>query len=223
MSSPAAVKEIRTAYQRWELDSFDAPKEVPLGGVPKVSIPLDGKVPLGGAAAAMLPTAGQLERLHQQAHEEGYAAGHREGSARAAAEAERLHQVVTALTEESRRFDQRLADELLGLALAISRQVLRQALNVHPELILASVNEVLGQLPLSNQRAHLVLHPEDAALVRASLGERLRQSGWEIIENAQLSRGGCRLEASECDIDATLEQRWQRVISAVGSEHAWIE
>ncbi len=221
MSSPAAVKEIRTAYQRWELDSFDAPKEVPLGGAPKEA-PLGG-AQKQGAAAAILPTAGQLERLHQQAHEEGYAAGHREGSATAAAEAERLHQVVTALTEESRRFDQRLADELLGLALAISRQVLRQALNVHPELILASVNEVLGQLPLSNQRAHLVLHPEDAALVRASLGERLRQSGWEIIENAQLSRGGCRLEASECDIDATLEQRWQRVVSAVGNEHAWIE
>ena len=221
MSSPAAVKEIRTAYQRWELDSFDAPKEVPLGGAPKEA-PLGG-AQKQGAAAAILPTAGQLERLHQQAHEEGYAAGHREGSARAAAEAERLHQVVTALTEESRRFDQRLADELLGLALAISRQVLRQALNVHPELILASVNEVLGQLPLSNQRAHLVLHPEDAALVRASLGERLRQSGWEIVENAQLSRGGCRLEASECDIDATLEQRWQRVVSAVGNEHAWIE
>ena len=38
MSSPGIPKEQRTAYQRWELDSFDAPK---------VSIPLDGKVPLG--------------------------------------------------------------------------------------------------------------------------------------------------------------------------------
>ena len=47
MSSPAMPKEQRTAYQRWELDSFDAPKEAPLGGAPKVSIPPEGKVPLG--------------------------------------------------------------------------------------------------------------------------------------------------------------------------------
>ena len=31
MSSAAIPKEQLTAYQRWELDSFDAPKEVPLG------------------------------------------------------------------------------------------------------------------------------------------------------------------------------------------------
>jgi len=40
------------------------------------------------------------------------------------------------------------------------------------------VNDVLGQLPASHQRARLVLHPEDAALVRANLGEQLKQSNW---------------------------------------------
>ena len=203
MSNALASKQHLTAYQRWELNSFDEPKRV--------------------TGAATLPTADQLERLHQQAHEEGYAAGYREGSDRVAAEASRLQQIVAALTEESLRFDQHLADELLGLAVAISRQVLRHALKLRPELILAITEEVLGQLPLSHQRAHLILHPEDAKLVRANLGERIRQSGWEIIENAQTSRGGCRVETAECEIDATLERRWERVASAIGHEHAWIE
>ncbi len=203
MSSPTAAKEALTAYQRWELDSFDAPAPA--------------------RSAAILPTAEQLERLHQQAHDEGYAAGMREGSARVAAEAARLGELVAALSEESRRIDQRLAEELLGLALAIGRQVLRQALKLHPELILGVINEVLGQLPLSQQRARLVLNPEDAALVREKLGERLKQSGWEIMENAQISRGGCRLESTECEIDATLEQRWQRALSSVGDGHDWVE
>lgn len=203
MSSALTPKEQLTAYQRWELDSFDAPEK--------------------GHTAAILPTASQLERLHQQAHEEGYAAGHSEGSERAAAEAARLQQIVTALTEESQRFDQRVADDLLSLALAVSKQVLRQALKLRPELILAVVNEVLAQLPLSHQRARLILHPEDATLVRLSLGERLKQSGLEIIQNAEIGRGGCRLEATECEIDATIERRWQRVVDAIGSDHAWIE
>jgi flagellar assembly protein FliH len=203
MSSPAIPKALLTASQRWELDSFDAPKKDHM--------------------AAILPTAAQLERLHQQAHEEGYAAGHREGSERAVAEGLRLQQIVAALTGESQQFDQRVADDLLGLALALSKQVLRQTLKLHPEVILAVVNEVLGQMPLSHQRARLILHPEDATLVRAALGERLKQSGWEIIQNAEISRGGCRLEAAECAIDATLERRWQRVVAAVGNGHAWIE
>ena len=203
MSSTAVPKEQRSAYQRWELDTFDAPQK--------------------NQNAAILPTAAQLERLHQQAHEEGYAVGHREGSERAAAEARRLHEIVDMLSRESQRLDQNVADDLLGLGLAISKQVLRHELKLRPELILATVNEVLAQLPLTHQRARLILHPEDALLVRQSLGERLRQSGWEIIENAEISPGGCRLESTECEIDATLESRWQRVVDAIGTGHAWIE
>lgn len=203
MSSMATPKEQLTAYQRWELDSFDVP------GI--------------GGRAAILPTAAQLERLHQQAREEGYAAGYGEGSARAAADAQRLQQLVAALSEAARKHDQGVADEILGLALTISKQVLRQALKVRPELILATVNEVLGQLPLAQQRARLILHPEDVVLVRLALGERLKQSGWEIVEDAGISRGGCRLESAEYGIDATLERRWQRVIDAIGIEHAWAD
>ena len=196
-------KERLSAYQRWELDSFDAPKK--------------------GAGTVTLPTASQLERLHQQAHEEGFAAGRREGSARVAAEAQRLQQVVAALTEEARLHDQRIANDLLELALTISKQVLREALRLRPESILAAINEVIGQMPLSHQRARLILNPEDATLVRAALGERLAQSGWEIVERAQISRGGCRLESAECEVDASLERRWQRVVEAIGSEHVWAE
>ena len=203
MSSIVSPKERRTAYQRWELDSFDAPKS--------------------GAKAVMLPTAAQLERLQQQAHEEGYAAGRHEGGAQVAAEAERLQQLAAALSEESRKFDQRVADDLLGLALAIAKQVLRQALKLRPELILATVNEVLGQLPLAQQRARLLLHPEDVVLVRLALGERLKQSGWELVQSAEIARGGCRLMSAVCEVDATLERRWQRVIEAIGGEHAWID
>jgi len=203
MSSPAIPREQLTAYQRWELDSFDAPKN--------------------GAKAAILPTAAQLERVQQQARQEGYATGYREGSAKVAAEAARLQQIVTALTEESLHFDQRLADDLLALALAISKQVMLQALKLRPELILAVINEVLGKVPRTHQRTHLVLHPEDAALVRTHLGEHLARSGCEILEDTGLQRGGCRLHTPDCDIDATLERRWQRVIAAIGSDHAWIE
>lgn len=203
ISSPSTPKEKLTAYERWELASFDAP--------------------LQGSPVEILPSADQLKRLNQQAHEEGYAAGHREGSDKAAADAQRLQQIVTALTEESQVFEQHVADELLGLALAISKQILKQALKVRPELILSIIDEVLSQVSHAHQRMHLVMHPEDAVLVRARLGEQLIRSGCEILEDANMQRGGCRLHTPDCDIDATLERRWQRVVAAIGKDHDWIE
>lgn len=210
MSSTVVPLSRRTAYQRWELDSFDA-------GAP---------APRGAAESAQdreLAASEQAQALRRQAQAEGFAAGRQEGRDQAADELKRLQEIVLALTEEARRFDQSMAEELLALALAVCKQIMREAIKVRPETILAVVNEVLGPSSLSGQRAHLMLHPLDAALVRESLGERLEQSGCQIVESAQISRGGCRLEAMEREIDATMERRWQRVASAIGSEHAWIE
>ena len=198
-------REQRTAYQRWELDSFDIQE------------------PQNSAEAIVLPTAEQIEQMHQQAHEEGYAAGYREGTQKAAADMARLQQIVAALTQESQQCDQRLADELLALALQIGKQVMRQALQVRPDMILTVINEVISQAPQTQRRAQLILHPEDAALVRTRMGEHLTRSGWEIIEDGGIARGGCRLKSSECDIDATLENRWLRVTAVIGNENAWID
>jgi flagellar assembly protein FliH len=204
-SNPDAVipKEKRSAYQRWELDSFDGP--------PRVN------------GSAQLPNVEQLEQIQRQAQQEGYAAGFREGGALAAQHAARLQELVGAFIRESAQFNQRLADDLLGLSLAVSKQILRESLKVHPELILAIVNEVLGQLPHAHKHARLTLHPDDAALVRTRMGEPINHSGWHVLEDPKMARGGCRLDTPDCEIDATLESRWRRVTSALGDDHGWIE
>lgn len=205
MSSSDTVipKEKRSAYQRWELDSFDAPVRV--------------------NHSVQLPSVEQLERVQQQAQQEGFAAGFREGGALATQHATRLQGLLKAFAQEAQQVNQRLADELLGLSLAISKQIIRQSLKVHPELILALVNEVLGQLPHAHKHARLVLHPDDAALVRAQLGNAISHSGWHILEDAKMARGGCRLDTPDCEIDASLEGRWRRVVSALGEDHGWVD
>ena len=202
-SDIATPKEKRSAYQRWELDSFDSPRQT------------NGSV--------QLPSVEQVERIQQQAQQEGFAAGFREGGALAAKQAARMQELLSAFAQESQQFNERLAQDLLGLALAISKQIMRESLKVHPELILALVNEVLGQLPHAHKHARLSLHPEDAALVRNSLGDAINHSGWHILEDAKLARGGCRLDTPDCDIDASLEIRWQRVVSALGEDHGWVD
>ncbi|MBI5660335.1 MAG: flagellar assembly protein FliH [Nitrosomonadales bacterium] len=204
MSDLATPKERLTAYQRWELPAFDA------AGA------------RNGSAAAPMPTAAELEQARRQAHEAGYREGYAEGGQRAAKEAQRMSQMLDALNLELQRIDQQVVQGLLDLSLEISRQVLQQALKVKPELLLDVVRRAVSELPLFNQHAHLVLHPDDAELVRARMGEQLGHTGWKIIEDDQMERGGCRLETAHSQIDATLATRWQRVAASVGQDSTWL-
>ena len=211
MSDAIIQKELLTPYQRWELPAFDMVK-VAKDAVPTVTV-------------------AQLEQIQLQAHEEGYKAGYTkgyaesyaEGAQKARDEAQRMAEMMGALEKELQQVDEQVAQDLLGLALEIAKQMLQQALKVKPDLLLDVVRGAISDLPHFNQHAHLVLHPADAELVRTSMGEQLSHTGWKIFEDAQMERGGCRVETAHSQIDATLKTRWKRVTSSIGQDSRWLE
>lgn len=207
MTDAVIPKESLTAWQRWELGGLDQPKAAAKPGQK--------------AGGTQLPTAADIERIHQDAHKQGYAAGYEEGTARARMEALRLHTLVEQLSTALGEFDQNIAEELLGLSLEIARQVVRQAIAVRPAVVLEVVREALLQLP--HQHAGIYLHPEDASLVRSYLGDQLTHIGHRIFEEAGIARGGVRVEAGGSHIDASVETRWKRVVEGMGAGNDWIE
>jgi flagellar assembly protein FliH len=205
MSDVVTPKEQLTAYQRWELPAFDFAKAE------------------GGRSATAAPSATEIEQARARAREEGREAGYAEGRQQAAKEAQRLAQMVSALNQELQQVDQKIAQDLLELSLEIARQMLQQALRVKPELLLEVVQQAVAELPHFNQHVHLILHPGDAELVRAHMGEQLGGMGWKIIESDQIARGGCRVETAHSQIDGSLAVRWQRVAASIGKSSAWLE
>ncbi|MDO8988291.1 MAG: flagellar assembly protein FliH [Sideroxyarcus sp.] len=199
-TAPELAPEKLTAWQRWEAPNFAADTVFRAGGV-------------------ALPTAAQLEGIQRQARDEGFRAGHAEGVQRALQENQRLAELISAFEQQ---MDEQVARELLDLSLDIARQMLHQALKVNPELLLGVVREAIGTLPHVNQGAHLVLNPDDAALVRERMGEQLSHSGWKIFEDARVERGGARIETANSQIDASLETRWKRVVAALGQDTTWL-
>jgi flagellar assembly protein FliH len=189
-----------TAWQRWEAPNFDGNTVFRAGGV-------------------ALPTASQIEDIQRQARDEGYQAGHAEGLQKALQDNRRFAELIGVFEQQ---MDEQVARELLDLSLDIARQVLHQALRVNPELLLGVVREAIGTLPHVNQSAHLVLHPDDAILVRERMGEQLAHSGWKIFEDARVERGGARIETANSQIDASLETRWKRVVAALGQDTTWL-
>lgn len=209
-------KERQSAYQRWELDTLN-----------------EGA---GAAVAAVtLPTAEAIEQIQQQARQEGYQEGYqeglmqgreqgyREGGEEAQLEAQRLNGLLTQVNEAVQQLDQAMAQQMLSLALGIARQMMRQALLVRPELVLPVVQEAISSLPQANQHPQLILHPQDAALVRSCLEADLAHGHWRVVEDSQITPGGCRLETAQSELDATLESRWQRVLEALGRSGDWLE
>jgi len=203
MSDTAATEKL-TAWQRWELPSFTTSRE-------KIE----------------LPTASELEQMRQQAHDEGYQSGYSEGQQRGYAEgmqqaAEPIRQLRELSVLLQQQVDEQVVQELTGLALDVARQVIQQSLKVQPELLLGLVREAVGSLPLFNQAAHVILNPQDAALVREQMGEQLAHSGWKILEDIRMERGNTRLETANSEVDATLAARWQRVTAAMGQDAPWL-
>ena len=201
MSSNIIPKEKLSAYQRWELNSLD--------GSARSTVPL--------------PTAEEVENTHQQAYQEGFAAGYREGKGKVDAELARLVQLMSALDGALNQFDETLTQNLLSLALDVAKQMLREALRVRPELVLPVISEAVNSLPQASQHPHLKLHPEDAALVRSLMADELNNFHWKLIEDNRVERGGCRVETTSSEIDATMENRWKRILAALGREGAWLE
>lgn len=218
-------KEDLKSFQRWQLVSLDgegsAAPENPVEEVVQPAVPL--------------PTVEEVEAIRRQAHDEGMAEGRREGFAQGLAQGAaegraRAEEVVARLLEVERSLNSALvdletgiADDMVALVLDISRQVLRETLKVKPETVLAVVREVMGLVVPGTRHATLVLHPADAVLVREHLAGDLASLPWKIAEDAQLVRGGCRVESESVEIDATLESRWLRVAEALGRHDAWSE
>ncbi|MCB1914302.1 MAG: flagellar assembly protein FliH [Rhodocyclaceae bacterium] len=165
-----------------------------------------------------LPTAEEIEQIYESARKSGFDAGYEEGTARGRVEAMQLHSLVENMDQAMQALDTDIAQELLDVSIEIARHLIRRELREFPESVLDTVREALQQFPQNNAMVHL--HPEDAALIREYLGEQVAHLGHRIIEDEAIGRGGCRLEASGSELDATLETRWKRILANLGRDDA---
>lgn len=175
------------------------------------------------APAATEDVATECARLRETARAEGYAEGVAAGRAEIEANALRMRQLAESFSSTLDNLDFRLADMVLELALDVARQVVAGELSVRPERLLDVVNLALKQMAETSRESRLLLNPDDAALVRPHLEGVLDKSRLRIVEDARIVRGGCLIETSQGDLDATLPARWRQVVQVLGSNLNWLE
>ncbi len=216
-------KEQLDSYRRWQAASFDdpAPASAVEVAMPEAEAPVADVAEAEFVSSIPLPTAEDIERIHNEAraggYDEGYRAGHEAGLAEARQEAERLATLGANLEAALAGIDQSVADDLLELAVELAGQVLRRSLSVDSEVLLPVVREALAALPLHHGHVMLFVNPRDAESIRSHLGDQFSHSGWQIIEDKEIEAGGCHVRAGSSEVDATLATRWRRVLEAIGA------
>jgi flagellar assembly protein FliH len=172
-----------------------------------------------GSRQAKPVTARQLEEIQNQAREEGFQQGLQEGRDAGLKELQAriavLEQLLQTLDQPFTQLDEAVEQQLARLAMLVARQLVRRELKTEPEEVIGVVREALGALPVAVRNVRLMLHPEDAALVREAMLTAQGEQQMQIVEDPVQSRGGCRVLTDSSQIDASVEARLNAVIAHV--------
>jgi flagellar assembly protein FliH len=171
-----------------------------------------------GAAGAARRLPQELQGDERRAWHDAEVAGRAAGLEAARAEIEarvrqldstasRLELVLQTLSRPLGHLDDAVHEQIVMLAVVLARGLLRRELRAEPTQIIGIVRDTVALLPASARGVRVLLHPEDAALVREKLSTAGPEQAWSIVDDPVLSRGDCRVHTDYAQIDARLEIR----------------
>ena len=165
----------------------------------------------------------QAQDIARQAYEEGFAAGEAEGRSFGESQyrtyMQRLAEHLERFAVIGDSFEKAVKDESISLALAVGEYLAAQQLEGPKANVADLVRQVLAAHPL---RQNTSLQIGEALTIRMNpkdleiLGDRLvGYVGIRFVEDPELGRGSLHLESAEGVLDATVEQRRERLLELV--------
>ncbi|MEZ5366356.1 MAG: FliH/SctL family protein [Bryobacterales bacterium] len=150
-----------------------------------------------------------VEAIRKQAFQEGLHAGKSASEKRVAEElakhAGEFSKLFGELTGYKAVLRNEAEAELVELAFAIARKILRRELSVDAGAVAALVRSCMQDYPAVGVKKVRV-HPQDLAMVRGALG-----SGVEAEADADIPRGGAILETDPVVLDARLDTQLEEI------------
>ena len=116
-----------------------------------------------------------------------------------------------------------MAQAVAQAAVMLARRVVRSELKSHPEQIAEAAQQAVNAVLLSAAHIRVSVHPDDHAVVAAGAAEALQARGARLLADAQVTRGGCRVESDLGSIDASIEARWNQAAAVLGSALPWAD
>ena len=156
----------------------------------------------------------QCDSRVQASHAAGFREGEAAGRARAAAEVQPVMERLARSIEEMGQLRPRLRREaeadMVRLALAIARRVLRRELAVDPDAMHGLVLGALEKLQ-SQEISRVRVHPSHAAQITAYLRKAVTSMNVEVVPDGAREPGTVIFETARGDLDASVDSQLQEI------------
>ena len=206
-SHAEVIRHADAGVRQWQPPDVCNSGELPIDEPPQM---------LTAARLGAIQKAARAEGF-EQGRREGQAFGHREGveqgRADVAGRVQRLDGLMAALDRPFERLDEQVEQAIVTLVISMVRQLIRREVRLDPGQIVGVVREALGILPVGARNIRVVLHPDDAELVREAYALGDHDQTWQIDEDPVIQRGGCRIHTETSQVDATLDSRLNSLIA----------
>lgn len=184
----------------------------------------------GGSAGGM--SAAELEKIFEQAEQEGFEQGRKSGYEKGMAEGyeagqeqgliekrqelvaeqQRFQHLIQSLLEPLAEQEEDLEQMLLDTVCRLTESLVERELLTDSSHILVLVKEAVAALPVGAKNLRLYLNPDDLALVETYAEEQ--QLDWQFFGDQTLLPGGCRVETSESRVDFSVANRLQSLLES---------
>jgi flagellar assembly protein FliH len=164
--------------------------------------------------------------IEKEAYEKGFAQGEKDGLELAQKRFEPVldsfRQILEGMDRLHRDLYKDHEREMVQLIFAITRKILRHDLPL-PEAVIKETLRAAFQYVIEPRKIAIHLNPKDHQYLLSHpddlpWGQNAEMSGTKIVPDPSITRGGCFLETSFGDIDATLESQLDQIISMMGSK-----
>jgi flagellar assembly protein FliH len=159
-----------------------------------------------------------LAVLERDAFAKGYAQGERAGveagNRRGDAMLRRLGETLEELASLRQTLLRQSERQLVQLALALARRIVRREIAADDELLTALARVALDRLGDAGQ-ATIRLHPEDFARVATGGAQQWVASHVAVVADTAVSRGGCLVESPFGFVDASIDAQFQELARAL--------
>jgi flagellar assembly protein FliH len=219
-------EEIQGA-KAWSLDNLGSAPPSPFAPMrPGATQP---PAPAAAPVEPPPPPEPSVQEQLQAARQHGYQDGYRDGMAALDAFkqsfAKQMSAQIGTLVEhfdaEMRALEDDMAGAISRIAVELARQVVRSELEQRPELIARVAHDAVEALQLSARHVRVRVHPDDFDLVHEGAGRELEAREAQLIPDAEVARGGVKVDADIASVDATIATRWQQAVSAIGQQSIW--
>jgi flagellar assembly protein FliH len=176
----------------------------------------------------------EADAICQAARDEGYREGRVQGAADGRGEGLRLaidehaeqieaalaalNQAVDQVTQSKQQLQADAVCELVELAIAIARRVTKCQAMFDPNVLVANLREALA-LGGRGRQLRIAIHPTQHQVLTEAMPQLAIEwpalTAAQVVEDATLSVGGCRVLTEHGQIDADLESQLDRVVGGL--------